>query len=264
MNQLQVIEQKLVPFGDYEILAVKTNDGKIRAAVRWICEGIGLTRGRINNEIKKVQEDLVLKQLARNLVLDTGRGFKEVLCLEIDGIPLWLAKISITPKMQEENPETVKNLVNYQLKAKDVLAAAFLPKETHDPITLALEAALETRKQVQSIQTEVIEVKSKVEELEENIYITSSQAKAIRQKVSEKVYEVLGGKNSNAFKHLRKKTYSACWRDFWNYFDINEYRELPRVKFEEAIRFLIAWQPNTILRLEIEHYNTQLELRLVK
>ena len=133
-----------------------------------------------------------------------------------------------------------------------------------EQLQLIMQANEETAQRVDAIEETVSEVKSDVNELRNELYITSSQAKAIRQKVSEKVYEALGGKKSNAFKHLRQKTYSACWRDFWNYFDISEYRELPRVKFEEAIRFLLAWQPNTILRLEIEHYNTQLELKLVK
>ncbi|NLY80905.1 MAG: phage antirepressor [Lysinibacillus sp.] len=127
-----------------------------------------------------------------------------------------------------------------------------------------LKLSIMTSERVDQIEQKVESFEAEIVELKENIYITSSQAKTIRLKVSEKVYEALGGKNSNAFKHLRNKTYRACWRDFWNYFDINEYRELPRVKYEEAIRFLIAWQPNTALRLEIEHYNTQLELRLVK
>lgn len=133
-----------------------------------------------------------------------------------------------------------------------------------EQLQLIMQANEETAQRVDAIEETVSEVKSDVNELRNELYITSSQAKAIRQKVSEKVYEALGGKKSNAFKHLRQKTYSACWRDFWNYFDISEYRELPRVKFEEAIRFLLAWQPNTVLRLEIEHYNTQLELKLVK
>ena len=38
-----------------------------------------------------------------------------------------VCKISITPTMRENNPELVEKLVNYQIKAKDVLAAAFLP-----------------------------------------------------------------------------------------------------------------------------------------
>lgn len=33
--------------------------------------------------------------------------------------------------MKETNPELVERLVNYQLKAKDVLAAAFLPQKCY-------------------------------------------------------------------------------------------------------------------------------------
>ncbi|MGE7114730.1 ORF6C domain-containing protein [Lysinibacillus sp. NPDC047702] len=265
MNQLTVVEQKFVPFGEHELLAVKITDGKIYAAVKWVCAGIGLTRDQIKNERNKIQNDLVLSKGGRNLTLPTNGGIQDILCIELDFLPLWLAKISITPSMQETNPLAVKNLVNYQLKAKDVLAEAFLPKQlSQDPITLALESALETRKQVQGIQNEVIEMKADVEELKDNLYIVSVQAKAIKNKVGEKVYEALGGKDSNAFKHLKSKLFAACWRDLKNYFDISEYRELPRVKFELGMKFLFAWQPNTELRLEIEHYNTQSQLKLVK
>ena len=60
-----------------------------------------------------------------NLQLPTKGGNQEVLCLQLDYVPLWLAKISITPTMRENHPELVEKLVNYQLKAKDILAAAF-------------------------------------------------------------------------------------------------------------------------------------------
>ncbi|MFI2132870.1 ORF6C domain-containing protein [Lysinibacillus fusiformis] len=265
MNQLTVVEQKLVPFGEHELLAAKITDGKIYAAVKWVCEGIGLTRDQIKNERNKIQNDLVLSKGGRNLTLPTNGGIQDVLCIELDFLPLWLAKISITPSMQENNPKAVENLVKYQLKAKEVLAEAFLPKQQpHDPITLALEAALETRKTVQTIQTEVKEVKANIEELRDNLHITSSQAKVIRKKVAEKVYEALGGKESNAYKHLNKKLFSACWGEFKDYFDINEFRDLSKNKFEDGMKFLFMWEPKTELRLEIEHYNRQLQLKLVK
>lgn len=170
--------------------------------------------------------------------------------------------------MSYTTPEAMKFKVKFIQEFKRM--REYIEKQQQKTLTareqlqLIMQANEETAQRVDVIEETVSEVKSDVNELRKELYITSSQAKAIRQKVSEKVYEALGGKKSNAFKHLRQKTYSACWRDFWNYFDISEYRELPRVKFEEAIRFLLAWQPNTILRLEIEHYNTQLELKLVK
>ena len=125
-----------------------------------------------------------------------------------------------------------------------------------EQLLLIMQANEETAQRVDVIE-------EKVNELQNNLCITSAQAKALRSKVNEKVHEALGGKGTNAYKHLRNKTYSACWREFWNCFNINEYRELPRVKFEKAMEFLLNWRPNTELHLEIRHYNTQLQLELV-
>jgi len=106
--------------------AQDTQTQEIYVAVRWVCNGIGLSRGQMNNESVRVKEDVVLSKGARNLVLPTDGGNQEVLCIDIDYLPLWLAKIHITPKMKQDKPLIVEKLIDYQLKAKDVLAKAFL------------------------------------------------------------------------------------------------------------------------------------------
>lgn len=128
-------------FGD-TVVAAQDNDGKVWAGVKWICDGLGLTKGQMQNERLKIHEDEVLKKGERNLVLPTNGGNQEVLCLRSDFVPLWIAKITITPTMKENSPELVDKLVKYQLEAKDVLAAAFLPQE-QAPVTYqyALSAA---------------------------------------------------------------------------------------------------------------------------
>lgn len=125
MNDLVVKNVNL--FGD-TIMAAKDKEGQVWAGVRWLCDGLGLSRGQMNNESIKIKGDLVLGQGARNLMLPTKGGKQEVLCLRHDFVPLWIAKITVTPTMKENNPELVDKLVQYQLKAKDVLAEAFLPK----------------------------------------------------------------------------------------------------------------------------------------
>lgn len=131
MEELTVKNVNL--FGD-TVVAAQVHDGTVWAGVRWVCDGLGLTRGQMNNESSKIKDDLVLQKGARNLVLPTNGGNQEVLCLRNDYVPLWIAKITITPSMKKNNPELVDKLVKYQLEAKDVLAAAFLPQE-QAPIT---------------------------------------------------------------------------------------------------------------------------------
>lgn len=150
MNELQVIEQKMVPFNGIELMAIKTEDGKIHAGVRWVCEGIGLTKGQMQNERKKIQEDLVLSKGERNFKLPTNGGVQDVLCIELSFLPLWLAKITLTPTMQRENPWTVQRLVDFQLRAKDVLEEAFLnkPKSQLEIMQMQIEQMIKQEKEI--------------------------------------------------------------------------------------------------------------------
>jgi len=143
MSNLSIKE---VDFQGSTLMACEV-DEKIYAGVKWVCQGIGLSRGQINNEYNKIQEDLVLKQGARNLVLPTNGGHQDVLCIELEFLPLWLAKISITPKMQSENPFLVAKLVEYQLKAKDVLAKAFIENNQLSSNLMFLQGILDGMKE---------------------------------------------------------------------------------------------------------------------
>ncbi len=243
MNQLKVFKNEL-----FEI-AAKAEGETILFDVEQVAKCLGITDvkngvayvrwNRVNSYLPKnspqvAKGDLIPEPLVYKLAFKASNEVAEQ-------FQDWLA-IEVIP--------SIRKYGTYQAK--------------QDPITLALEAALETRKTVQTIQTEVKEVKADIEELRDNLHITSSQAKVIRKKVAEKVYEALGGKESNAYKHLNKKLFSACWGEFKDYFDINEFRDLPKNKFEDGMKFLFMWQPRTEMRLEIEHYNTQLQLKLVK
>lgn len=140
MNGLTV---KNVEFNGATLRAAQDLDNVVWVGVRWVCQGIGMSDGKVKSERKKIQEDLVLKQGTRFLPLGTGNSDSEVLCLMLDFLPLWLAKISITPTMKRETPELVANLIEYQLKAKDVLSDAFLKKQseivpTQNTVTLKL------------------------------------------------------------------------------------------------------------------------------
>lgn len=132
MNSLTEI--KRVPFMGCELMAAKADDGIIYAGVSYICNGMGMSEGQVKAERVRIRNDSVLSKGGRNFVLPSGGGSQETLCLELDYLPLWLAKISITPTMKAENPQLAERLVQYQLKAKDALAAAFLPKR---PNTMA-------------------------------------------------------------------------------------------------------------------------------
>ena len=125
---------KDVQFNGATLRAAQDAENIIWVGVRWVCEGLGLSENRTDYERKRIQNDLVLNKGVKFYSLGNDRAKSDVLCLKLDFLPLWLAKISITPKMKKENPQLVENLIEYQLKAKDVLANAFLNKNSIAPV----------------------------------------------------------------------------------------------------------------------------------
>ncbi len=119
---------KEVEFMGDNLMAAKDRDGIIWAGVSYICNGIGLTKSQKDSQVEKVQKDMLLNKGCRKFPAGVFDGNNETIALKMDFIPLWLAKITITSSMKENNPELVEKLLEYQLKAKDVLAEAFLPQ----------------------------------------------------------------------------------------------------------------------------------------
>lgn len=130
LQKNELVTKEVEFSGDTIMCAEDMSTGKVYVGIKWICNGIGLSQDQGRAQVKKIQTDIVIKQGC--VKFDTGvfDENNETLAIELDYLPLWLAKISITPKMIETNPDVTKKLIHYQVQAKDVLAKAFIkPKE---------------------------------------------------------------------------------------------------------------------------------------
>lgn len=113
-------------FGD-TIIAAQDKDGNIWAGVSYFCRALGMSNKQRDNQVTKVQSDKSLKKGTLKFREGVFDRDNEAIGIRIDFIPLWLAKIQITDRMEKDHPELSDKLLEYQLKAKDILAAAFLP-----------------------------------------------------------------------------------------------------------------------------------------
>lgn len=199
-NELEI---KRVPFMGAELMAARDTDGQIWAGVRWMCDGIGLSKGQMQNERTRIHNDKVLSQGERNLVLPTRGGNQETLCLKLDFVPLWLAKISITPSMEAETPELADRLEQYQLRAKDTLAEAFLPAAANPNFT-SLSPELQMFKAIfdsvaktelkQKEQDKAIEaVNQKVDGIRDVVVLSPNSWREECRKLLAKVAQARGG-----------------------------------------------------------------------
>jgi len=208
MNQLTVVEQKLVPFGDYEILAVKTGDGKIHAAVSWVCNGIKLNENQKDRQVKNIQSDLVLSKGSKKLSVIFDGQVREALCIELDYLPLWLAKISITPSMQESNPVAVENLVNYQLKAKVVLAEAFLLKQQPtqaEIIAMIAQQGVEQERRLNAVEQLTAQLEAQQEHITQIVSLNPNEWKDKINVILNKIALIRGG--GEQYRQVRNESY---------------------------------------------------------
>ena len=164
---------------------------------------MGLTEGQRKRQIANIQADKVLSKGGSNLVLPTKGGKQEVLCLKLDFIPLWLAKISITPSMEAETPELADRLEQYQLRAKDTLAEAFLPAAANPNFT-SLSPELQMFKAIfdsvaktelkQKEQDKAIEaVNQKVDGIRDVVVLSPNSWREECRKLLAKVAQARGG-----------------------------------------------------------------------
>jgi len=158
-----------IDFMGSELVAIKdSKTDKIHVGVKWICQGIGLNGNHTKRQYRKINEDRVLKKGVSNMTLLTKGGLQNVLCIDLGYLPLWLAKISITPGMLKSHPEVANRLEEYQIKAKDVLEQYFIRKNMSlmVPGTFleALEMAVELEKENQKNRKLIAEKSAELEE----------------------------------------------------------------------------------------------------
>lgn len=241
MNELEI---KRVPFLGAELMAARDESGQIWAGVRWMCDGLGLSKGQMQNERSRIRGDKVLSQGERNLVLPTRGGNQETLCLKLDFVPLWLAKISITPTMESDNPELADRLEQYQLRAKDVLAAAFLPAVHKEPKT-AMELL---RLQSQAM----FELDERVSVLENQMTIDHGQQRELQKAVSRRVLDRAATViPAWALDEQKPKFFASLYRDLKDRFGVPSYRDIRPADYPSAMAYVETWiEPAELRRKE--------------
>lgn len=258
---MENLEVKNVDVFGSQIMAARDTNGIIWVGVRWMCQGMGMTAGQWKRQITNIQKDLLLKRGGSNLILPTASGEQEVFCLQNEYLPIWLAKISITPTMQKEHPELADKLLDYQLKAKDILANAFIEKKSAEgPATL--------QQQIQLIAQGTTELYQKVDTLaermdnfEQNLPLLPEDADDVSKEVKKRVVEVLGGKNSNAYhnRSLSQKVFKDAYRNLKSNFDVSSYKAIKRNRKDMAVQIAREYKPPLYLAEQIQAENSQMK-----
>ena len=240
---------KEIKFYDDTLLGVKDEAGKVWLAVKKACLDIGLNQNQANAERKKITNELLFENQWKKLRVKFDSQVRETLFILEKFVPIWLAQISITPKMKKENPEAVKKLLKYQLEAADVLHKAFYETEEqkealHD--TLGLQGRLEGMQVQINNMENLIELQlEKLESVVDNMTLSTRQQEKILRAGRERVNLLLGGAHSTEYKK-KARTYLA---NLWNNLKADlhcgsSYKDLNPKDFNIALDYIGSWEYN--------------------
>lgn len=102
------------------------------------------------------------------------------------------------------------------------------------------------------------ELGDRVTALENTTTIDHGQQRVLENTVNKTVITVLGGKESNAYKEIGRKVFAECNRDLKNYFKVNSRDDVPKLHYDDALKYAENWKPCTNTMMMIEDYNAQM------
>lgn len=127
-----------------------------------------------------------------------------------------------------------------------------IPQTTDGKIALLAQGHVELKQEVDSI-------KADLESLKMDLPILPIEADIITEAVRKKGVELMGGKDSNAYKdgHLRSRVYTAIYSDLKRNFGVRSYKSLKRHQCDRAVIVISNFMPTMELEDTIKNTNAQ-------
>lgn len=262
------VEVKEVGFLGVELLAVKeVESGRIYAGINAILKDIGFDEKQIEyRRVKWVTDKTISKgTLKFSGTLVGAKTGKDVWCIDIKKLPLALAKLEITPKMEKEMPELSEKLEAYQDTCADVLAAAFLPDKERSFEDIMIAQLLEQKKikdNVCRIERKADLINTDLQEFKKDMPLLGLECQKITRAKNHKVVPLMGGKNAPAYKDrkLRSRVYRDLESQLNREFAVDTYKAIKRGQCNMAIKIIRDYGLPMALEEEIRDLNAQQNL----
>lgn len=251
------------------VMAAQDKDGVIWAGVSYFCNALGMNKKQKDWQIEKVQSDKILSRGAGKFGAGVFDPNNETIALRLDFVPLWLTKISVTKQMEKSHPELADKLLKYQLKAKDILADAFLPKQESSrniqgQIKLLAQGTTELYEKVNAVDSKVNGVKADLEALKNDMPVFNSDAKDIQEALRKKATKALGGYGSSAYRDnsTRGYVFADIQKELRRQFQVKRYDQIKHKDTPLALTIISQYKLPLALKNRVDTVNAQQQLNL--
>lgn len=184
-------------YGD-ELIALKDNStGKIYTSINSVLRGIGFKDEQVRYQRTKWINDKSISKGVLKFNIPSNGGNQITECISTHKLPLGLAKINITKRMEKDYPDITSKLELYQDKCADVLASVFIDKKSTDNINTELLAESISK----AISTALQPINDRLSKLEEqSVNSVNTSNATVQNKLPNKKYK--SGWLKNTFDKL--------------------------------------------------------------
>jgi len=246
MSNLVPVEQKEIEFYGDELTAIMTQDGRVYASLRHMCDALGLNA---RGQSQRIDRHTVLSRGKGACKIHTPGGEQSAVVLRVDLVPLWLSGVRASMVKDEIRPK----LEQFQMEAAAVLWEAFQDGrltaepafdellQTGSGAAQAYQIALAVVKLARQhllLEAQVTDHEERLEQIEATLgqperYVTPEQASQISQAVKA-VAIALG-------KQTKRNEFGACYGEMYRKFGVTSYKQLPANRFQAAMDWLTEW-----------------------
>ena len=212
-------------YGD-DLIAIQDNaTGEIYVSINSVLRGIGFKdRDQIRKRRDRMLNDVVLLKGITQFNIPTRSSVKydtlineqEVYCISQRKLPIALAKINITPKMKQTQPELTTRLELYQDKCADVLASVFIDKKSTNDINAEFLAESISNAITVALQP-ITERLEKIEQTQTNRYLSARRYPSAWYKKIAPKYKML----MEYFNCTRSELYSNIYKELEDTYDVD-------------------------------------------
>lgn len=182
----------------------------------------------------------------------TSRQFDESL-LRVNQLYLWTEKGAF---LHAKSLNTDKAWSVYET----LVDTYFTKQKVLEGLSVEMQALIMHDKKIQAVVEHIQEHDEKLDKLENTMVIDYGQQQVLKKRVNTRVMHWLGGKESNAYKEISKKVFSECNRDIQDYFNVNSRNNIPKLKYDDAIDYVVYWEPSTNTKMLIKDINAQINI----
>ncbi|MFR6680747.1 MAG: ORF6C domain-containing protein [Dorea formicigenerans] len=171
-------------------------------------------------------------------------------------------KLSMMSK-SERGEQARDYFTSVEDKAKEMIVA--MREASKDPmkmLKLHYQAVEQVDKKVDHAIGKVDALEERFDKMERDMPVFTIDAKNIQSAVRKRGIEVMGGKDSNAYKdnRVRGSVYSDIQSTLKRNFGVRKYEEIKHQQVDIALDIIAAYEPPYILKEKVNYINSQLNL----